>query len=96
MAYQPNQGNKGNFRQPMHTGKPAVSSTSDRPKAILSTGLFTPTKEGVKAVGSVQLKEDVTLPAGSYINLYVNEDRKSDSSPAFKIQVTPGKLKPQA
>lgn len=96
MAYQQNTGSKVNFRQPASSSKPVVAATTDRPKAIFSTGLFAPNKEGVRSKGSVQLKEDVILPAGSYINLYENEDRKGDTSPVFKLQVTPGKLKSQS
>jgi len=69
----------------------AAAKTGAR-KAIFSTGLFSPNKEGVKAIGSVQLKEDVVIPAGSYINLY-ESDSKNEKAPAFRIQVTEGKLK---
>lgn len=71
----------------------ASTAATGTKKAIFRTGLFSPNKEGVKSIGSVQLKEDVTLPAGSYINLYENTDRKSDTSPAFTVSVTEGKLK---
>lgn len=93
MAYNQSQGNRGNFRQPQAASSaPRPAAAGDRPKAIFSTGLFAPTKEGVKSLGNVQLKEDITLPAGSYINLYPVE-RTKDSSPVYKIQVTPGKRK---
>lgn len=92
-------GNRGNFRQPQAAGAASTrpvsagpGGSSERPKAIFSTGLFAPTKEGVKSLGSVQLKEDITLPAGSYINLYP-VDQTKDNSPVYKIQVTPGKKK---
>lgn len=70
------------------------ASNGGRKAALFSTGLFAPTKEGVKSIGSVQVKEEIVIPAGSYINLYDNTaDRKSDTSPSFRLQVTEGKLK---
>lgn len=69
--------------------KTGTPGTTERKPAIFQTGLFKPTKEGVKSIGSVQVKEDVTIPAGSYINLYTAaSDKNADL--AFKIQVTPG------
>ncbi len=65
-------------------------------KKLFSTGLFAPNKEGVKSLGSVQVKEDVMIPAGSYINLYENDKRTSDTSPVFNISITEGKLKARA
>lgn len=89
-------------------GKPAVAAAPVRGNSnsggnsggtkreyILSTGLFAPTREGVKAIGSVQLKEDVVIPAGSYVNIYENEKRDKATSPAFRLTVTAGKLKQQ-
>jgi len=72
-----------------------TSTTNKAPtkKVIFSTGLFAPTKEGVKSIGSVQVKEDVTIPAGSYINLYENDKRDKETSPMFKLSVTEGKFK---
>lgn len=71
------------------------SSSKRKEDDIFSTGLFAPTKEGVKSLGSVQLKEAVTLPANSYINLYeVDADKRtSDKSPVFRISVKAGKPK---
>lgn len=79
-------------RSNVSSSKPTTEGTA-RPAAIFSTGLFAPTKEGVKSLGNIQVKEDVTIPAGSYINLY-DVEKKNDKSPAFRIQVTAGKLKP--
>lgn len=62
-------------------------------KKLFSTGLFAPNKEGVKSLGSVQVKEDVMIPAGSYINLYENDKRTSDKAPIFNISVTEGVLR---
>lgn len=78
--------------------KPAAgTSTAARtPRAkLFSTGLFAPNKEGVKSIGSVQVKEDVVIPAGSYINLYENDKKTSDKSPMFNLSVTEGKLAPK-
>lgn len=66
------------------TGKTAVS-------ALYSTGLFAPDGDKSKAVGTVKVKETITIPAGSYINLYENDRRKDDKDPVFKLQVRAGK-----
>lgn len=75
--------------------KPATAAASGtgRAPAILSTGLFTPNKEGVKSIGSVQVKEDVLIPAGSFINLYPNDRKSKDNDPTYKLTVTAGKKK---
>lgn len=90
MAYTPQ--NRGSYGSNKPAVAPASSGATTRKPAIFSSGLFAPTKEGVKSIGSVQLKEQVVLPAGSYINLY-ESDKKNDKSPAFRLQVTEGKLK---
>ncbi len=83
-------------QRPVAAGKSgAANTTSTKREALFSTGLFTPTREGVKAIGSVQVKEDVVVPAGSYINLYAG-DQKNEKSPAFRIQITAGQLKSAA
>lgn len=94
MAYQTQ--SRGNYSAPRRDfgSKPAQAGATQR-KVILSTGLFAPNKEGVKSLANIQLKEDVVLPAGSYINLYPVE-KKGDKSPVYRIQVTEGKLKPKA
>lgn len=61
-------------------------------EVIFRTGLFAPTREGVKAIGTVQVREDITIPAGSYLNLY-ESDKKNEKSPAFSLAVTPGQMK---
>lgn len=98
MAY----GNQNKFGGNRNTGAAASAQTqtaaaTDRPKveALFSTGLFAPTKPGVKSMGSVQLKEDIHLPAGSYINLYTNDKKTSDKSPAYRIVATPGVVRQQ-
>lgn len=86
MAYQGNNnnqnkssfGNRGGFQKQQQTG-----TTSARP-ALFTTGLFKPEKGA--AIGSVKTKEAVTIPAGSYINLYEVEN-KVEGKPVFRIQV---------
>lgn len=101
MAYQNNGGyNKQQQaaapRAPM--ARPAqtqTGATKTKRDVIFATGLFSPNKEGVKSVGSVQVKEDVLIPAGTYINLYAN-DKVDGKGPAFKLQFTPGQVKAKA
>lgn len=89
------QGNKfGNTAKPAAAvTAPAATNAVQKPDALFSTGLFAPTKPGVKSMGSVQLKEDLHLPAGSYINLYTNDKKTSDKSPAFRIVATVGTIR---
>jgi len=57
---------------------------------VFSTGLFAG-KPGSPMVASVLIKEDVTIPAGSYINLFQNEPGKKTSTgkdaPPFRLSV---------
>jgi hypothetical protein len=57
--------------------------------------LFAPDSDRSKAVGTVKVKETITIPAGSYINLYENDRRKGDKDPVFKLQVRAGKTDQQ-
>jgi hypothetical protein len=96
MAYGNN--NSGNFaRKPASgsttTSRPTQQPTTERVEAIFRTGLFLPDREGVAAMASVQVKEDVMIPAGSYITIYKNDEKKSDKSPDFSLVVKPGKAK---
>ena len=68
-----------------------AGTTSSNDNEIFSTGMFKPNKEGVKSIASVKLKEDLTIPAGSYVNIYVNEYKKEDNHPDYKLRVTKGK-----
>lgn len=95
MAYGTNQ-QKSSYG---NNSKPAAASSlsgnkvvGQKREVIFRTGLFAPTKEGVKAIGTVQVKEDITIPAGSYLNLY-ESDKKNEKSPAFSLSVTPGMIK---
>jgi hypothetical protein len=96
MAYGTNQQRSSYGNSNSNNSKAAASagakSSGQKREVIFRTGLFAPTKEGVKAIGTVQVKEDVTIPAGSYLNLY-ESDKKSEKSPAFSLSVTPGQMK---
>ena len=87
---------KSNYSSSNNSNRGAASSaqksSGQKREVIFRTGLFAPTREGVKAIGSVQVKEDITIPAGSYLNLY-ESDKKNEKSPAFNLQVTPGQMK---
>lgn len=85
----------GNRNASTRTAAPAAATSTTGTKSagvLFRTGLFAPRNENSKAIGTVQLKEDVVLKAGSYINLYENE-KKSDTSPIFSMQVREGVLK---
>ena len=69
-----------------------VQKEAGKSDALFSTGLFAPSNSDSKAIATIKLKEAVTLPAGSYINLY-ESDKKSDKSPLFKMQVRAGIVK---
>lgn len=92
MAYTTNRGGF-NSAAGSNAGKANVSSPGQAPReAILTSGLFATDSTKSKAIASVQLKEAVKIPAGSYVNLY-EVDRKGDKSPVFRLQVRPGVLK---
>jgi hypothetical protein len=88
MAYTPrNPVSNGNFQKAAAAPVSAVSG-GDKVEALLTTGLFAPDKDSKsKAIGSVKVKEAITIPAGSYINLYENDRRKSDTDPLFRLQI---------
>ena len=92
MAYTPR--NSGSSFGNKTVSKEEVAKSSSASTALLNTGLFAP-EEGSpsKAIASVKLKEGVTIPAGSYINLYENDRRKKDSDPQFKLQIREAKKK---
>lgn len=89
MAYQPNRGNTATSNS---SRSATTAGAKTARKSVYKTGLFAPNKEGVKSIGSVQVKEDVLIPAGSYINLYENLERKGETSPVFSLAITEGKL----
>jgi len=79
------------------TGAARAGATRAKVAPLFSTGLFVKKDdEGNPVSGatlaSVQVKETVTLPAGSWINLYANEP-KTPNHPEFSIKVNPGQLR---
>lgn len=73
----------------------APKATTAKVENVFTTGMWL--QEKGPALASVQVKEDITIPAGAYINLYDNRgDKKSDAHPDFKVTVRPGKLKARA
>lgn len=64
---------------------------------LYKTGLFKSNREGVRSMASVQVKKEITIPAGSYINLYSVDDKSNfqdpSKAPDFSIQITEGTLK---
>lgn len=89
-------GNVYGNRKLTTSATPATTGKSDSSEAVFSTGLFRPKNAASKAIGTIQIKEDVVLKAGSYINLYEVENPKSDSHPIFRMQVRAGQLKARA
>lgn len=88
MAYVPR--NSGSTSGNMARSNTSAGSSSSN--ALYSTGLFAPDGDRSKAVGTVKVKEAITIPAGSYINLYENDRRKGDKDPVFKLQIRAGKV----
>jgi hypothetical protein len=74
---------------------PAASTPGKLSEGVLySTGLFAPRNAASKAIGTVQVKEDVVLKAGSFINLYENDKvGDGENKPIFRMQVRQGTLK---
>lgn len=96
MAYgQQSNSNRGGYSSNRTNSSNSSSDVVSKAKYILRTGMFEPKpgKDGkvAKALASIQLKESVTLPAGSYVSLYEAE-RKNEKSPIFTLAVKEGKL----
>lgn len=97
MAY--NSANKysGNQNRATAGNKPVAANVAgekggSKTPTIFQTGLWT--KEDGKSLATVQVKEEVVIPAGSFINLYQTDpERMTEKSPQFKITVKPGQLK---
>lgn len=85
-------GQKSNNVAAKPMSKDAGSTSSNQ---LFKTGLWAPTREGSKAIATVQVREDITIPAGSYINLY-QADKKGEKSPDFNLQIRSGTLKQKA
>lgn len=91
MAYiQPGQKSSNNSFRSNSTAAAAPTPAGRRapgevdPLIIFSTGLFVPEKG--KAAGTVKVKEDLVIPAGSYINLYENDSTK-ENAPKYRMQI---------
>lgn len=94
MAYVPrNSGStSGNMARSNTSAGSSEKAGTSAASSLYSTGLFAPDSDRSKAVGTVKVKETITIPAGSYINLYENDRRKGDKDPVFKLQVRAGKV----
>lgn len=87
-------GNKNRATTPTAT----ASTTATKPvsKALFRTGLFhvgDDNKEMAAKVGeiaAVKVKEDITIPAGSYLSLRQPKDGSSEKI-AFNLVVNPGR-----
>jgi len=98
MAYNSNTKYSGKSNRPAMGGAPAQSQQMGgeavKSETLFRTGLFV--TDGGKSLASVQVSETITIPAGSYINLFHNTDKKSESSPDYTISVRSGVLKKRA
>lgn len=99
MAYQQN--NRGNYSN-NRTSAPARAATTEKKNdVIFSTGMFPGRKKQdgspSKVLGEVQLKEDLTIPAGSRLKLIpVDASRYSKDAkavPVYQLMVTEGQLR---
>lgn len=70
-----------------------AAATTKGAGVLYTTGLFAPRNAASKAIGTVQVKEDVILKAGSFINLYENDRTEGENKPIFRMQVREGQLK---
>lgn len=83
-----NQGNRmnnsGAGRQVAAAASGGNGDDSKRVEALFTTGLFKPEKG--QALGTVRIKSALTIPAGSYLNLYTVDEPK-DQGPIYRLQV---------
>lgn len=87
-----------------YQGKPKATATKssfgggagadERKKPLLSTGLFASNRPESKVLASVFIKEEITIPAGSSINLFEYYAEKAEemkaagkTAPTFLLQV---------
>lgn len=91
MAYVPRNSGSTQGNMSRSSSTQSAGSMEKVASSLYSTGLFAPDSDRSKAVGTVKVKETITIPAGSYINLYENDRRKGDKDPVFKLQVRAGK-----
>lgn len=99
MAFGNNTANKGTFqpRGNYRGGSTGAAKTEQRTKrnVVYSTGLFTPKSEKSKAIGSIMVAEDVMIPAGTWLNLYVfdGEVKEGKQAPAYRLVASEGTAK---
>jgi hypothetical protein len=83
----------GRNRTESTTSAPAASKGASS-GVLYTTGLFAPRNAASKAIGTVQIKEDVVLKKGSFINLYENDrPAQGENKPIFRMQVREGTKK---
>lgn len=76
----------------------ATAATTEKKvsKALFRTGLFSPGNAEIAAkmgeVAQVQVKEDLTIPAGSYLSIRQPREGSSDKI-VLNLVVNPGQLK---
>lgn len=90
MAYNQS-GNRPAYGSSNSNKGPVQAKVGAKP-ALFTTGLFRPDSEKSKALASIRLKEALTIPAGSYINLYTVDEPK-ENGPTHRIQVKEGVVK---
>lgn len=107
MAYNTNSKYSGNGnrsfgnKQPVATGAATAATAGEgevvKTEPLFKTGLWKqPEGSKSQAIATCQVKEDVHIPAGSYINLFQTDlDKRTELSPDFRITVRPGVLKPK-
>lgn len=93
-------GNKAAGTTPAVAAGTAVAAGVDgqvKTEPLFKTGLWKqPEGSKSQAIATCQVKEDVHIPAGSYINLFATDlDKRTEMSPDFRITVRPGVLRPK-
>lgn len=94
MAYN-NSGNRPAYGTQQRSGNGSQqqgAKVSVGKTALFTTGLFRPDSEKSKALASIRVKEAVTIPAGSYINLYTVDEPK-ENGPTHRIQIKESSVK---
>lgn len=94
MAYGQQQG-RSNYGQGKPATAPAAAPAFEKTEAVFITGVFEPKvkKEGSRTLGTIQLKEAVTLPANSILKVMAvdpSKYAKGKKVPAYLIIVNEG------
>ena len=79
-----------NTRNTTTTTNRAAAGTKQKPSYLLQTGLFPPKNASSKVLAGVVVKEDITIPAGSYIGVYHNTVKKTEASPDYSLSIAEG------